>query len=217
MAESILITDGAGFIGRTLVPSDMPGAAVEASRACPCRCSSSARLDLRDRYRRRDLGPLRAEIDGLRAQGAGHLRVIDETFRPWRAVLTARVGRRRACGVQNRIGLWTPKMLDLPGAAGVGSLTEAGQAAPDQDCRTTTDARAERLPHARRSMPFVQANLIRTEGDEAALARSLSGLLRDAAAAARARRFTRAAMTARLVALCAAVLPTAASCEGGAA
>src|SRR4029078_12060115 len=52
---------------------DVPGAEVEASRACPYTCSFCAKLDFRDKYRRRDLGILLDEIDGLRAQGVGSL------------------------------------------------------------------------------------------------------------------------------------------------
>ena len=64
-------------------------------------------------------------------------------------------------------------MLDLLGAAGcvsieagVESLTEEGRAALDKQCRTTTDDLAERLIHARRSVPFVQANLIEMADDD---------------------------------------------------
>ena len=58
-------------------------------------------------------------------------------------------------------------MLDLLGAAGcvsieagVESLTVEGRAALDKRCRMTTDELAERLIYARRSVPFVQANLL---------------------------------------------------------
>ena len=74
-------------------------------------------------------------------------------------------------GVQTRIDLWKPDMLDLLGAAGcvsieagVESLTAEGRAALDKRCRSTTDELADRLIHARRSVPFVQANLIKTAG-----------------------------------------------------
>ena len=77
-------------------------------------------------------------------------------------------------GIQTRIDLWKPDMLDLLGRAGcvsieagVESLTEAGRAALDKRCRMTTDELAERLIHAKRSVPFVQANLIETHADEA--------------------------------------------------
>jgi B12-binding domain/radical SAM domain protein of rhizo-twelve system len=149
---------------------------VEASRGCPYRCSFCAKIDFRDRYRRRDLAPLVEEIDGLRAQGATYLYFIDEIFLPNRALLEALVGRGLHFGVQTRIDLWKPEMLELLGRAGcvsieagVESLTAEGRAALDKDCRIETDALAERLLHARRFVPFVQANLIRTEGDDAAM------------------------------------------------
>jgi B12-binding domain/radical SAM domain protein of rhizo-twelve system len=152
---------------------DVPGAEVEASRGCPYSCSFCAKIDFRDRYRRRDLGLLLEEIDGLRAQGVGYLYFIDEIFLPHRALLEALVGRGLRFGVQTRIDLWKPEMLDLLGAAGcvsieagVESLTPEGRAALDKDCRMSTDDLAERLLYARRSVPFVQANLIRTGTDD---------------------------------------------------
>jgi len=39
----------------------------------------------------------------------------------------------------------------------------------DKSCRASTDDLAERLIHARRSVPFVQANLIKTDGDDEAM------------------------------------------------
>jgi B12-binding domain/radical SAM domain protein of rhizo-twelve system len=155
---------------------DVPGAEVEASRGCPYACSFCAKLDFRDKYRRRDLAILLDEIEGLRAQGVGYLYFIDEIFLPQRSLLEALVGRGMQFGIQTRIDLWKPKMLDLLGAAGcvsieagVESLTEEGRAALDKNCRMSTDDLAERLLYARRSVPFVQANLIRTEGDDEAM------------------------------------------------
>jgi B12-binding domain/radical SAM domain protein of rhizo-twelve system len=149
---------------------------VEASRGCPYTCTFCAKLDFRDKYRRRDLPLLLQEIDGLVAQGVGYLYFIDEIFLPQRPLLEALVGREVQFGIQTRIDLWKPEMLDLLGAAGcvsieagVESLTEEGRAALDKNCRMSTDDLAERLLHARRSVPFVQANLIRTEGDDPAL------------------------------------------------
>jgi len=155
---------------------DVPGAEVEASRGCPYTCSFCAKLDFRDKYRRRDLGILLDEIDGLRAQGVGYLYFIDEIFLPQRLLLEALIGRSLKFGIQTRIDLWKPEMLDLLGAAGcvsieagVESLTEEGRAALDKNCRMSTDDLADRLLYARRSVPFVQANLIRTEGDDAGM------------------------------------------------
>ncbi len=155
---------------------DLPGAEVEASRGCPYACTFCAKIDFRDKYRRRDLNLLLEEIDGLRAQGVGYLYFIDEIFLPQRPLLEALVGRGLQFGVQTRIDLWKPEMLDLLGKAGcvsieagVESLTAEGRAALDKNCRMSTDELAERLLYARRAVPFVQANLIKVEGDDAAM------------------------------------------------
>ena len=153
-----------------------PGAEVEASRGCPYHCSFCAKIDFRDKYRKRDLEPLLAEIDRLIAQGVEYVYFIDEIFLPNRPLLEALVGRSVEFGMQTRIDLWKPDMLDLLGAAGcvsieagVESLTVEGRAALDKNCRMSTDDLAERLVYARRSVPFVQANLLEVAGDDAAL------------------------------------------------
>ena len=152
------------------------GAEVEASRGCPYHCSFCAKIDFRDAYRKRDLPLLLEEIDGLIAQGVRYLYFVDEIFLPNRPLLEALQARPVEFGVQTRIDLWKPDMLDLLGAsgcvsieAGVESLTFEGRAALDKMCRASTDELADRLIHARRSVPFVQANLIEAKGDEAAL------------------------------------------------
>ena len=153
-----------------------PGAEVEASRGCPYHCSFCAKIDFRDGYRRRALAPLLEEIDALIAQGVTYVYFIDEIFLPNAPLLEALCERALQFGIQTRIDLWKPDMLDLLGRAGcvsieagVESLTEAGRAALDKRCRMTTDELAERLIHAKRSVPFVQANLIETREDEAEL------------------------------------------------
>ena len=153
-----------------------PGAEVEASRGCPYACSFCAKIDFRDQYRRRDLGPLLAEIDGLIAQGVTYLYFIDEIFLPNRAVLEALVARPVEFGIQTRIDLWKPDMLALLGQAGcvsieagVESLTEAGRAALDKKCKLSTDELADRLVMARQYVPFVQANLLDSADDDPAL------------------------------------------------
>lgn len=153
-----------------------PGAEVEASRGCPYSCTFCAKIDFRDAYRRRALEPLLEEIDGLIAQGARYLYFIDEIFLPQKPLLEALVTRPIQFGIQTRIDLWKPDMLDLLGAAGcvsieagVESLTEEGRAALDKKCRMTTDELSDRLIHARRRVPFVQANLIKMAADDAAL------------------------------------------------
>lgn len=155
---------------------DGPGAEVEASRGCPYKCTFCAKIDFRDQYRRRDLAIVLDEIDGLIRQGATYVYFIDEIFLPQRPLLEALVGRGIRFGVQTRIDLWKPDMLDLLGEAGcvsieagVESLTEAGRAMLGKNCRASTDDLAERLLHARKSVPFVQANLIKMAGDDPAL------------------------------------------------
>ncbi len=115
------------------------------------------------------------EIDGLRAQGVTYLYFIDEIFLPNRALLEALVGRGLEFGIQTRIDLWKPDMIELLGRAGcvsieagVESLTEDGRAALDKRCKLTTDELTELLILARRHVPFVQANLIEAPADDAA-------------------------------------------------
>lgn len=155
---------------------ERPGAEVEASRGCPYHCSFCAKIDFRDKYRKRDMAPLLEEIDGLIAQGVAYLYFIDEIFLPNRPLLDALQARPLEFGIQTRIDLWKPDMLDLLGAAGcvsieagVESLTVEGRAMLDKQCRMSTDDLAERLIYARRSVPFVQANLIETASDDPAL------------------------------------------------
>ncbi|MBF0393583.1 MAG: TIGR04295 family B12-binding domain-containing radical SAM protein [Alphaproteobacteria bacterium] len=156
-------------------PPDGPGAEIEASRGCPYRCSFCAKEAFRDAYRRRALGPLLAEIDGLIAQGVTYLYFIDEIFLPDRRLLEALVDRPVRFGVQTRIDLWKPEYLELLGRAGcvsieagVESLSEAGRDRLDKDCRMSTDELGERLVLAKRHVPFVQANLIEGPDDDQA-------------------------------------------------
>lgn len=156
-------------------PAEGLGAEVEASRGCPYSCSFCAKIDFRDRYRRRDLASLMSEIDGLRAQGVRYLYFIDEIFLPNRPLLQALVGSGMAFGIQTRLDLWKPDLLDLLGEAGcvsieagVESLTEEGRAALAKDCRLTTGELTERLIRARQRVPFVQANLIASGTDDPA-------------------------------------------------
>jgi B12-binding domain/radical SAM domain protein of rhizo-twelve system len=150
-----------------------PGAEVEASRGCPYHCSFCAKIDFRDAYRRRDLPNLVEEIDGLVAQGVRYIYFIDEIFLPQKPLLEALVARDVQFGVQTRIDLWKPEMLELLGRAGcvsieagVESLTPEGRQSLDKNCRMSTDDLTDRLIKARRHVPFVQANLIAVTGDD---------------------------------------------------
>ncbi|MCF4124145.1 B12-binding domain-containing radical SAM protein [Methylobacterium sp. SyP6R] len=150
-----------------------PGAEVEVSRGRPYSCTFCAEIDFRDKYRRRALPAILEEVDRLIAQGLSDLSFIDEIFLPRRALPEALAARAVEFGVRTRIDLWKPGMLDMLGAAGCVSIeagvegrTEGGRAMRDKTCRASTDDLALRLVHARRSVPFVQANPIKVAGDD---------------------------------------------------
>jgi anaerobic magnesium-protoporphyrin IX monomethyl ester cyclase len=152
---------------------DGPGAEVEASRGCPYACTFCAKLDFRDKYRRRDLGLLLAEIDGLIAQGVTYLYFIDEIFLPQEALIDALTTRDVRFGVQTRIDIWKREQIAALGRAGcvsieagVESLSVEGRAALMKRCKLDNDALADLLIEARRHVPFVQANLIESAGDD---------------------------------------------------
>lgn len=162
-----------------------PGAEVEASRGCPYRCTFCAKENFRDVYRRRALPALLAEIDGLLAQGVRYLYFIDEIFLPNRPLLTALAERDVVFGVQTRVDLWKPEMLELLGRAGcvsieagVESLSVQGRELLAKDCRIDTDELTDRLIYAKQFVPFVQGNLIGLPGDDAATIRSWRDKLR---------------------------------------
>jgi B12-binding domain/radical SAM domain protein of rhizo-twelve system len=161
-----------------------PGAEVEASRGCPYDCSFCAKIDFRDQYRRRQLPLLLEEIDALIRQGVTYLYFIDEIFLPQKPLLEALLARPVQFGVQTRIDLWKPELLELLGAAGcvsveagLESLTVEGREALAKRCRLGTEDLAALLIKARRHIPFVQANLIGTEHDDAALVQYWRGRL----------------------------------------
>jgi anaerobic magnesium-protoporphyrin IX monomethyl ester cyclase len=152
-----------------------PGAEVEASRGCPYKCSFCAKENFRDRYRRRPAPVVLEEIDGLLAQGVEYVYFIDEIFLPDAKLLEGLAGRKVEFGMQTRIDLWKPAMLELLGRAGcvsieagVESLTPEGRQALDKNCRMSTDELTERLIVAKRHVPFVQANLIKAGTDDPA-------------------------------------------------
>ncbi len=151
----------------------VPGAEMEVSRGCPYHCSFCAKENFRNNYRRRPLAMILDELDGLITAGAGYVYFIDEIFLPWRELLCELAPRPVVFGIQTRIDLWRPEMLDLLGdagcvsiEAGVESLTPEGRDWLDKDCRLTTDELTRRLVHAKRSVAFVQANLIATGCDD---------------------------------------------------
>src|SRR5690606_4649981 len=95
---------------------------------------------------------------------------------PQKALLEAMVERPVAFGVQTRIDLWKPDLLELLGQAGcvsieagIESLTVEGRAALAKRCRLDTEDLAALLIKARQHVPFVQANLIGMAQDDPAL------------------------------------------------
>jgi anaerobic magnesium-protoporphyrin IX monomethyl ester cyclase len=153
-----------------------PGAEVEASRGCPYHCTFCAKIDFRDKYRRRELPLLLEEMEWLAAQGVQYIYFVDEIFLPKRPLLEALCKFDFKFGVQTRIDLWKPEMLDLMGKAGcvsieagVESLTREGRDALDKKCKLSTDQLADLLIRAREKVPFVQANLIAMANDDADL------------------------------------------------
>jgi B12-binding domain/radical SAM domain protein of rhizo-twelve system len=150
-----------------------PGAEVEASRGCPYHCTFCAKDNFRNAYRRRPADVILDEVDHLVRQGVEYVYFIDEIFLPNPELLEGMVSRDVKFGVQTRIDLWKPAMLELLGRAGcvsieagVESLTPEGRAALAKNCRMTTDQLADRLVEARRHVPFVQANLIEMAQDD---------------------------------------------------
>jgi B12-binding domain/radical SAM domain protein of rhizo-twelve system len=150
-----------------------PGAEVEASRGCPYSCTFCAKDNFRNGYRKRPPVEILKEVDVLRHQGVEYIYFIDEIFLPNAELLEGLATRALKFGVQTRIDLWKPEMLELLGRAGcvsieagVESLTPEGRELLAKKCRMTTDQLADRLVTARRHVPFVQANLIEVPQDD---------------------------------------------------
>ncbi|WP_431856505.1 TIGR04295 family B12-binding domain-containing radical SAM protein [Azospirillum sp.] len=149
-----------------------PGAEMEASRGCPYNCTFCAKENFRDVYRKRPVPVLVEELDGLVAQGVEYIYFIDEIFLPNEPLLQALAERPVTFGIQTRLDLWKPPMIELLGKAGcvsieagVESLSVEGRAALDKKCRMGTDELSQRLILAKQAVPFVQANLILSEHD----------------------------------------------------
>jgi anaerobic magnesium-protoporphyrin IX monomethyl ester cyclase len=164
-----------------------PGAEVEASRGCPFTCTFCAKENFRNHYRKRPPEIVLAEIAGLRRQEVEYIYFIDEIFLPNAELLEGLVGTGLKFGVQTRIDLWKPEMLELLGRAGcvsvecgVESLSAEGRQALDKRCRMTTDQLADRLVEAKRHIPFVQANLIEMPQDDEETVERWRARMRDA-------------------------------------
>lgn len=160
------------------------GAEVEASRGCPYSCTFCAKREFRNNYRKRPLPVVLDEIDGLMAQGVGYIYFIDEIFMPDRKLLESLAARKVRFGIQTRIDLWTPAMLDLLGEAGcvtieagVESISEAGRKRLGKRCAVSTDEIAFLLMTAKRGVPFVQATLLDSSTDDAEVVEAWRSLL----------------------------------------
>jgi len=150
-----------------------PGAEMETSRGCPYHCTFCAKDNFRNAYRRRPLPIVIDELDGLIEGGVEYVYFIDEIFLPNKDLLEAVALRDIHFGVQTRIDLWNPPMLDLLGSAGcvsieagVESISEQGRNLLDKKSRLTTEDISNRLIHAKSVVPFVQANLLDAKVDE---------------------------------------------------
>ncbi|HEX4749516.1 MAG TPA: TIGR04295 family B12-binding domain-containing radical SAM protein [Bryobacteraceae bacterium] len=151
-----------------------PGAEMEASRGCPYHCTFCAKDNFRNNYRKRPLGVILQELDRLIAQGIEYVYFIDEIFLPDNALLAALSQRHIKLGIQTRIDLWNEAALTALAKAGcvsieagVESITEAGRAYLDKKCKMSTEELTQRLIFAKRSVPFVQANLLAMTEDDA--------------------------------------------------
>ena len=155
------------------------GAEVEFARGCPYACTFCNKTLFRNKFRERDLSEVIAEIDQLIARGVNYIYFIDEIFgvgKQVRVLLQELAKRPVSIGFQTRIDLWDEEGLDLLARAhcvsfecGIESITDEGRHALNKNCRIDTDRITELLLYARRHIPWVQANLIKTAEDDPAL------------------------------------------------
>ncbi len=155
------------------------GAEVEFARGCPWSCSFCNKTLFRNKYRERELSSVLAEIDQLIARGVDYIYFIDEIFGVGKQVhsLLEEIARRPvSIGFQSRIDLWDEAGMDLLGRAhtvsfecGIESITAEGRDELNKNCRMSTDRISELLIYARGRIPWVQANLIKTQHDDPAL------------------------------------------------
>lgn len=152
------------------------GAEVEFARGCPWSCMFCNKTLFRNKYRERELGAVLAEIDSLIARGVDYVYFIDEIFGVGKQVhrlLEEIAARPLSIGFQTRIDLWDENSLELLGRArcvsfecGVESITDEGRDQMNKNCRLTTERIGDLLIEARRRIPWVQANLIKTPADD---------------------------------------------------
>jgi anaerobic magnesium-protoporphyrin IX monomethyl ester cyclase len=163
-----------------------PGAEMETSRGCPYHCTFCAKDNFRNTFRRRPVDIVAKELDGLIGAGIEYIYFIDEIFLPYRDLLEMVSCRGIKFGIQTRIDLWKPEMIDLLGKAGcvsieagVESITEQGRDQLDKKCKLSTSEISERLLHAKRKVAFVQANLLDCQTDDPAAVEEWRAHLRE--------------------------------------
>lgn len=152
------------------------GAEVEFARGCPYSCTFCNKTLFRNQYRERPLEAVLAEIDQLIARGVDYIYFIDEIFgvgKQVRSLLEEITKRPVSIGFQTRIDLWNEDSIQLLARAhcvsfecGVESITPEGREAMNKHCRIGTDRITQLLIEARRHIPWVQANLIKTPEDD---------------------------------------------------
>jgi len=152
------------------------GAELEFARGCPWSCTFCNKTLFRNKYRERDVNTVLAEVDEVVSRGVDYIYFIDEIFGVGKSVRTLleRLAERNVkIGFQTRIDLWDEESLDLLGRAhtismecGIESITDEGRDELNKNCRMSTVRIAELLIHARKRIPWVQANLILTEHDD---------------------------------------------------
>ena len=152
------------------------GAELEFARGCPYACTFCNKTLFRNKYRERDVAEVLAEVDALMARGVTYIYFIDEIFgvgRQVRTLLEELTKRNLKIGFQTRIDLWNEESLDLLGRAGcismecgIESITEEGRDEMNKNCKYSTDRIRDLLVYAKGRIPWVQANLIKTEHDD---------------------------------------------------
>jgi B12-binding domain/radical SAM domain protein of rhizo-twelve system len=154
------------------------GAEVEFARGCPYSCTFCNKTLFRNKFRERDVSVVLAEIDQLIARGVDYVYFIDEIFGVGKQVhlLLEEIAKRPlSIGFQTRIDLWNEDTLELLEKAhcvsfecGIESISEEGRELMNKNCRLSTNRISDLLIHARKFIPWVQANLIKTANDDPA-------------------------------------------------
>ena len=154
------------------------GGEVEFARGCPYSCNFCNKTLFRNKYRERDLSAVLDEIDQLIRRGVDYIYFIDEIFgvgKQVRELLEEIAKRPVSIGFQSRIDLWDEASLELLGRAhcvsfecGVESITKEGRNEMNKNCKLSTDRIGDLLIYAKKHIPWVQANLIKTIKDDPA-------------------------------------------------